>query len=112
MPNYMYTEEEYERRGFPFREFLLKFVLIVIIIFLLVWILSKVITPKTDNKKQKVENNVLSSELFSRKLEKMKIAAINYYTEEKLPKNFTVADIAKVQVKEGLRIEKHLKGSL
>jgi len=88
----MYTEEEYERRGFPFRELLLKFILIIIIVFLLVWILSKIITPKTDNQKQKVENNVLSSELFSRKLEKMKIAAINYYTEEKLPKKIGKSD--------------------
>lgn len=29
--------------------------------------------------------------------------------EERLPKNFTEADIVKVQVKEGLRIEKYLK---
>lgn len=30
--------------------------------------------------------------------------------EERLPKNFTIADITKVQVKESMRLEKHLKG--
>ena len=40
----MYTEE-YENRGFPFRNFLLKLILIIIFVFLLVWLLPKFIAP-------------------------------------------------------------------
>ena len=40
----MYTDE-YENRGFPFRNFLLKLILIIIFVFLLVWLLPKFIAP-------------------------------------------------------------------
>lgn len=48
-------------------------------------------------------------EEYIKRLSKFHQINIIEVEEEKLPKNFTVADIAKVQVKEGLRIEKHLK---
>ena len=41
----MYTDE-YENRGFPFRNFLLKLILIIIFVFLLVWLLPKFIKPQ------------------------------------------------------------------
>ena len=49
---YMYTEE-YEHKGFPFKDFLIKLILVIIFVLLLVWLLPKFITPTTivkDNK--------------------------------------------------------------
>ncbi len=82
--------EEYENRGFPFRNFLLKLILIIIFVFLLVWLLPKFIAP-TINKNIKESNvssseiNALTSQIFSDNLNKMKEAAISYYTDERLP---------------------------
>ena len=82
----MYTED-YENRGFPFRDFLLKLILIIIFVFLLVWLLPKFIKPTTvENKETMKEISAISSQIFSDNLEKMKDAAISYYTDEKLPK--------------------------
>lgn len=86
----MYTEE-YENRGFPFRNFLLKLILIIIFVFLLVWLLPKFIAPSINNniKNNTVDNkgiNALTSQIFQNNLEKMKEAAISYYTDERLPK--------------------------
>ena len=50
---YMYTEE-YEHKGFPFKDFLIKLILVIIFVLLLVWLLPKFITPTTivkDNNK-------------------------------------------------------------
>lgn len=82
----MYTEE-YEDRGFPFRDFLLKLILIIIFVFLLVWLLPKFIKPTTvvkDN--QTTDITVLTSQIFNDNLDTMKEAAISYYTDERLPK--------------------------
>ncbi len=86
----MYTEE-YENRGFPFRNFLLKLILIIIFVFLLVWLLPKFIAPSINNniKNNTVDNkgiNALTSQIFQNNLDKMKEAAISYYTDERLPK--------------------------
>ena len=82
----MYTED-YENRGFPFRDFLLKLILIIIFVFLLVWLLPKFIKPTTvENKETINEISAISSQIFSDNLEKMKEAAILYYTVDKLPK--------------------------
>lgn len=82
----MYTED-YENRGFPFRDFLLKLILIIIFVFLLVWLLPKFIKPTTvENKETTTEISALSSQIFNDNLEKMKDAAISYYTDERLPK--------------------------
>lgn len=82
----MYTEE-YEDRGFPFRDFLLKLILIIIFVFLLIWLLPKFITPTIKscegNKCQDI--SPLTSQIFADNLEKMKNAAISYYTNERLP---------------------------
>ncbi len=100
----MYTEE-YERRGFPFRDFLLKLILIIIFVFLLVWLLPKFISPSTVVTKdgncggttngEVCDNSgikALTSQIFSDNLEKMKEAAINYYTDERLPKEVGESD--------------------
>lgn len=94
----MYTED-YENRGFPFRDFLLKLILIIIFVFLLVWLLPKFIAPKvveninnnstTINSK---EIDALGSQIFNDNLNTMKEAAITYYTDERLPKEIGVSD--------------------
>ena len=94
----MYTEE-YEKRGFPFRDFLLKLILVIVFVILLAWLLPKFIAPainKTNNgsntKSCPTANcntsgiNALTSQIFADNLERMKNAAINYYTDERLPK--------------------------
>ncbi len=86
----MYTEE-YENRGFPFRNFLLKLILIIIFVFLLVWLLPKFIAPSINNniKNNNVDSKeikALTSQIFQDNLDKMKEAAISYYTDERLPK--------------------------
>ena len=85
----MYTEE-YENRGFPFRNFLLKLILIIIFVFLLVWLLPKFIAPAVNkdlknNSSNTTQINALTSQIFSDNLNKMKEAAISYYTDERLP---------------------------
>lgn len=93
----MYTED-YENRGFPFRDFLLKLILIIIFVFLLVWLLPKFITPKVieNNISESSENTdeikALGSQIFNDNLERMKEAAINYYTDERLPKEIGESD--------------------
>ncbi len=89
----MYNEE-YEKRGFPFKDFLLKLILIIIFVFLLVWLLPKFIAP-TINKNLNNNNSeisALTSQIFYDNLEKMKEAAISYYTNERLPKEVGESD--------------------
>ena len=75
----MYTEE-YDKRPFPFRDFLLKFIIIVIFALLLVWLIPKFISPKTSS------NEVTSSKVFEKNLTAMKKASVNYYSKkENLP---------------------------
>jgi len=85
--------EEYESRGFPFRDFLLRLILIIIFIFLLIWLVPKFIAPKINsnsgNSKSSISNSdmkAVTSQIFLDNLEKMKNAAITYYTSERLPK--------------------------
>lgn len=75
----MYTEE-YDKRPFPFRDFLLKFIMIVIFALFLVWLIPKFISPKTSG------NEVTSSKVFEKNLTAMKKASVNYYSKkENLP---------------------------
>lgn len=75
----MYTEE-YDKRPFPFRDFLLKFIIIVIFALLLVWLIPKFISPKTSS------NEATSSKVFEKNLTAMKNASISYYSKkENLP---------------------------
>ncbi len=78
----MYTEEEnYGKKPFPFRDFLLKLILVIIFVFLLIWLLPKFISPSTENMDEKTQN----SQVFSDNLDRMKEAAIGYYTTDRLP---------------------------
>ncbi len=87
----MYTEE-YEDRGFPFRDFLLKLILIVIFVFLLVWFLPKFITPTIKNNNKTTDISPLTSQIFADNLNRMKEAAISYYTDERLPQEVGDSD--------------------
>ncbi len=98
----MYTEE-YEKRGFPIRNFIIKLILVIILIFLLIWLLPKLIGPVINRNKNNSESNsnngkscvtetcskgisALTSQIFLDNMNKMKEAAITYYTEDRLPK--------------------------
>ena len=75
----MYTEE-YNKRPFPFRDFLLKFIIIVIFVLLIIWLIPKFTQPKLKKTTNNMEN------VFEQNIEKMKKAAITYYSkEENLP---------------------------
>ena len=93
----MYTEE-YEKRGFPIGSFLVKLLLVVIFVLLLVWLLPKFILPRLNTSStsntssckgsstcEVVGLDALTSQIFSDNLEKMKDAAITYYTADRLP---------------------------
>lgn len=73
----MYSEdyEEREKRGFPFRDFLLKLILIIIFVLLLIWLV-----PWPNNK-------VLTDRIFNANIQEMKNASLLYFTEERLPVN-------------------------
>ena len=109
----MYAEE-YERRGFPLRDFLLKLILVVIFVALLVWLLPKFIKPTIVNECKHSGSSgaicdtsgidALTSQIFMDNLEKMKNAAISYYTDDRLPQK--VGDSAKMTLSD--MIGKHL----
>ena len=88
----MYTEE-YESKGFPIRSFAIKLILVVIFVFLLIWLLPKFTSPTIETRECSTTGTcdtsgieALTSQIFSDNLEKMKDAAISYYTDERLPK--------------------------
>ncbi len=98
----MYTEE-YESRGFPFRDLVIKIILVAIFAFILIWLLPKFMAPtvinKTENSKKAIDrrtNNTdispLTSQIFADNLERMKDAAISYYTDERLPQEVGESD--------------------
>ena len=109
----MYAEE-YERRGFPLRDFLLKLILVVIFVALLVWLLPKFIKPTIVNECKHSGSSgaicdtsgidALTSQIFMDNLEKMKNAAISYYTDDRLPQK--VGDSEKMTLSD--MIGKHL----
>ena len=92
----MYAEE-YEKRGFPLKDFLLKLVLVIIFVALLCWLLPKFIKPTIVNECKNTGSSAgvcdtsgldaLTSQIFSDNLEKMKNAAISFYTDDRLPQN-------------------------
>lgn len=96
----MYTEE-YENKGFPIKSFIAKLILVVIFVLLLVWLLPKFIAPSINvGSDTKCGGgscdlsglNALTSQIFADNLERMKDAAITYYTAERLPKNIGDSD--------------------
>lgn len=77
----MYTEE-YDKKDYPYRNFFLKLILIIVFVLLLVWLLTKLFYNKN-------ETNIdgLSNEIFSNNIEKMKSSALSYYGKNTLPIN-------------------------
>ena len=89
----MYSED-YERKGFPFKDFLLKLILVIIFAFLLAWLLPKFMEPNviTNSNESNIDISPLTSQIFADNLEKMKEAAITYYTDERLPQEVGDSD--------------------
>ena len=98
----MYNEE-YEKKGFPILSTILKVLIIGIIILLFILFIPKLFTNKTtaskDNKQNencsdKYEKNLsaLTSQIFANNLDKMKDAAIRYYTTDRLPQEIGESD--------------------
>lgn len=77
----MYTEE-YEQKGFPFRDFLLKLILIIVIILMVIWILPNITSPKVKTNK---DTSTVVTKQVSKNIDKIKSAAVKYYTKKKLP---------------------------
>lgn len=86
----MYTEYE-EKRGFPIRDFLIKLVLIIVFVLLLFWLLP---IPNMKG---------INNTIFNANVQTMKDAAINYFTDERLPKN--VGDKVTLTLKEMLDLK-------
>ena len=87
----MYTDEG---RGFPLGNLLAKLFLVIIFVLLLVWLLPKFMVPAITksindncNGSDSTAIKALTSQIFADNLERMKDAAISYYTDERLPKN-------------------------
>ena len=90
-------KDEYEKKGFPFREFMAKLLLVMLSVILLVWLLPRFIQPKivqqncaqakgtSTEECSSVAFNSLTSQIFQDNLERMKDAAISYYTNDRLP---------------------------
>ena len=105
----MYTEE-YEKKGFPIKGFIMRLLLVVIFVLLLVWLLPKFIRPVVSTDSKTTSNcvsgatcdlsglNALTSQIFADNIERMKNAAISYYTDERLPK--TVGDSSQLTLSE------------
>jgi len=86
----MYTEYE-EKKGFPIRDFLIKLVLIIVFVLLLLWLLP---IPNMKG---------INNTIFNANVQTMKDAAINYFTDERLPKN--VGDKVTLTLKEMLDLK-------
>ena len=82
----MYTEE-YENRSNGIKSFASKMVLVVLAIILLVWLVPKFVAPTKASSKTSGEDatsiavSSLQEQIFANNLEKMKDAAISYFTK-------------------------------
>lgn len=79
----------YEKRGFPFKKFLLKFILVIFLCFLsthLLWVVSQPLVITNKEKLLELFPSYVSKK-FINNLDEMKKSVISYYTVENLPKN-------------------------
>ncbi len=76
----MYTEE-YERKIFPIRNFLLKLMIVLAILFFVVFLLPMLFSSKQEEKAKVSQKD----HVFIENLETMKEAGISYFKENKLP---------------------------
>lgn len=77
----MYTDD-YRPERFPYRDFLIKLSIILLIVIFLIFLSIKFF----NSRKQSIDNSEEFAEVFSANLQKMKNASLTYLTEEKLPK--------------------------
>ena len=80
--------EQYNHRGFSIRDILLRLILIIVLGLSFVILLPKIIKTDviTNNDSSGVVLSSVTSQIQIDNLEKLKKAAISYYTEETLPK--------------------------
>ena len=85
--NVVMYSAQYNKKGFAIKDFLLKFILVCVFAFLIAWLLPKFLEPAviTNAEEAPVDVSPLTSQIFADNLEKMKEAAISYYTDERLP---------------------------
>ena len=91
----MYTEE---RKGNFIKEFIAKLILVIIFVLLLMWLVP---WPNMDSYTNAL--NPLKAQIFNANLQTMKVAAITYYTEERLPEN--VGDIKTLTLQQMLDLK-------
>ena len=77
---------EYEDRGFPFRDFLLKLILILLCVFLILWFVPRFISMNKNKCNNKCVNEK-DNKAITTNLKKMKNAGLNYFAEDNVPKN-------------------------
>ena len=91
-------EDEYEKKGYPIRNFVLKVILVILVVGLLVWLVPKYNQKNVQTKQCSTGVcdtsgiEAVTSQIFSDNLDKMKQAAISYYTDERLPKEVGESD--------------------
>lgn len=108
----MYSEK-YEQRGFSCKPFLLRIILLIVLVFFIIDILPNLVKPTiiTNSKNKDVYLSPLTSKVYDNNTEKMKKAALTYYTEEKLPTNIgdsstlTLQDMKKQNLITSLTVE-------
>ncbi len=83
MYNYNSNNVERENEGFPWRDIIIKVLLILLFIFLLIWLVP---WPKQVEQGQQGNLEPLYNQIFLDNIERMHNAAKNYYTVERLPK--------------------------
>ena len=77
----MYTEE-FEPKGYSFRNIILKLMAFLVVILLVIWIVSKFVINKHSTKKISKEE---ISEQFTSNTKKMKNSALSYYVKDNIP---------------------------
>ena len=73
---YNMYNEQYEKRGLPFKDFFIKLILVIVFAFLLAWLLPKFVQPAviTNAKEANVDLSPLTSQIFADNLDRMKEA--------------------------------------
>lgn len=105
----MYTEE-YERRGFPVKSFLLKAIILIILAFLLAWLLPKVNMKhiSTSVTQSEMNKSLVADEIFLANIDRIKKIVVSYYTKERLSQEVTTSATLSLDT----MMEKKLIGTL
>ena len=88
------SEEKTTKNNLMLRDFFAKLVALFLIGFLIVWLLPIYIASPviTNAKEGSYDVSPLTSQIYADNLERMKDAAISYYTDERLPQSVGESD--------------------